>query len=66
MKRKSYEKHIICEVKPLTEEIEKQNGQPVDLKQYVFESTANVVFTSIIEKRVQNHSLRQNFMGQKS
>ena len=62
MKKKSYEKHIICEVKALTGEIEKQNGQPVDLKQYVYESTENVVFTSIIGKRDQNHSLRQNFI----
>ena len=51
--------HIIVEVKALTEAIEKQNGQPTDLKQYVHESAANVVFTSIIGKPDQMHSLRQ-------
>ena len=62
MKNISYEKHIIREVKALTEFIYKQRDKPFDIKTCIHASTAKVIFTSIIGKRKQIDRLVQSFI----
>ena len=63
MKRKSYERQIIREVKAFIEVLDKQRGQPFDIKTYIHASAANVVFTSIIGKHYEHDDpLFQRFL----
>ena len=61
MKKKSYEKHILREVKAFTEVIEEQRNQPFKMKEHIHASLANVVFTSMIGEHEHIDTLMQSF-----
>ena len=57
MNRKSYEKHIIREVKAFTKVIQNQKGQPFDIKADTHASAASMVVTSIIVKHGKHENI---------
>ena len=62
MRKRSYENHIIKEMKELTECIEKQRGQPVDIKPYIHTSAAKVVISSVIGQHNSMDTLIPSFL----
>ena len=65
MNRKSYEKHIIREVKAFTKVLENKKGKPFDIKADIHSSAANMIVTSIIGEHGKHEnidSLCQSFV----